>query len=402
MDVFLGRQPIFGRGLEVFGYELLYRDAPGAEFADFSDGDKVTSQVLSTAVAEIGLHQLVGERLAFVNFTEGFITGRLAFPRGLEQLVVEVLEDVPVTDDLIRGLAALSEQGHKIALDDFVPGGKHMRLLTYADLVKLDYRALDEQRFVQITQSLKARNLEIVAEKLETQDEFEFCRDLGVDYFQGYFLAKPKTVHGKSIPTNSVAVMNLMAEFRRPDVQIEDVQKLVSRDVSLAYKLLKHINSSLYGLRQEVGSVREAVTYLGLDRVQNLVSLFALSSLGESPVLVEIAMQRARMAERMAELSRSRIADQHFTVGLFSCLEALVGAPMKTLLSRLPLARGVREALLHGAGELGAGLACVLAYERGEWEHVTHPKLSPSQLRQCFLDSISWTQTSLAAESRAA
>lgn len=402
MDVFLGRQPIFGRGLEVFGYELLYRDAPGAETADFSDGDKVTSQVLSTAVAEIGLRQLVGERFAFVNFTEGFLTGRLAFPRGLDQLVVEVLEDVPVTDDVMRGLAELREQGHLIALDDFVPGGKHMRLLPHADLVKLDYRALDEQRFVQITQSLKSRGLDVVAEKLEDQEEFDFCRDLGIDYFQGYFLAKPKTIHGKAIPTNSLAVMNLMAEFRRPDVELEDIHLLVSRDVSLAFKLLKHINSSLYGLRQEVASVREAVTYLGLDRVKNLACLFALSSLGDRSVLVEIAMQRARMAERMAQLSGSKIADQHFTVGLFSCLEALAGAPMESLLERLPLVRGVSDALLHGSGELGEGLACVLAYERGEWEHVSHPRLGPAQLRQCFLEAVAWTAACIAVDSKAA
>ncbi|MHC4894435.1 MAG: EAL and HDOD domain-containing protein, partial [Planctomycetota bacterium] len=351
---------------------------------------------------EIGLQQLVGERFAFVNFTEGFLTGRLAFPRGLDQLVVEVLEDVPATDEVMRGLAELREQGHLIALDDFVPGGKHMRLLPCADLVKLDFRALDEQRFVQIAKSLKSRGLDVVAEKLESQEEFEFCRELDVDYFQGYFLAKPKTVHGKSIPTNSLAVMNLMAEFRRPDVELEDIHQLVSRDVSLAFKLLKHINSSLYGLRQEVASVREAVTYLGLDRVQNLVSLFALSSLSDRPALVEIAMQRARMAERMAHLSGSRIADQHFTVGLFSCLEALVGAPMDSLLERLPLTQGISDALLRGAGELGAGLTCVLAYERGEWERVAHPALGPAQLRQCFLEAIAWTTTCIAAEARAA
>lgn len=402
MDVFLGRQPIFGRGLEVYGYELLYRNAPDAETADFSDGDKVTSHVLSTAVAEIGLQQLVGERLAFVNFTEGFLTGRLAIPTGLDQLVVEVLEDVPVTDEVVRGLAELRERGYRIALDDYVPDGKHKRLLPYADLVKLDFRALDEQGFVQVVTSLKHLGLSVVAEKLESQEEFEFCRDIDVDYFQGYFLAKPKTVHGKSIPTNSLAVMNLMAELRSPDVELEDINQLVSRDVSLAYKLLKHINSSVHGLRQEVGSVREAVTYLGIDRVQNLVSLFALSSLGGRPALVEIAMQRARMAERMAQLSGSGIADQHFTVGLFSCLEALVGAPMKLLLERLPLTRGVSDALLHGEGELGAGLACVLAYERGEWERAVHPALGPGQLRACFLEAITWTATCIAAESRAA
>ncbi len=386
----------------MFGYELLYRDAPGAEFADFSDGDKVTSQVLSTAIAEIGLEHLVGERFAFVNFTEGFLTGRLPFPRGLEQLVVEVLEDVPVTDAVMRGLAGLREQGHLIALDDFVPGGPHMRLLPHADLVKLDYRALDEQRFVQITQSLKSRGVRVVAEKLETQDEFEFCRDLGADYFQGFFLAKPKTVHGKSIPTNGVAVLNLLAEFRRPDVELEDIQRLVVQDVSLPYKLLKHTNSSVYALRQEVASVRDAVSYLGLDRVQNLVSLFALSSLGKRPALVEIAMLRARMAEDMAHMCGSEIPDQHFTVGLFSCLEALIGAPMETVLERLPLTRGVSDALLKGEGELGAALRCVLAYERGEWERVEHPALSPSQLRQCFLQALAWTSTCMASESKAA
>lgn len=402
VDVFLGRQPIFGRGLEVFGYELLYRGAPGAESADFEDGDKVTSQVLSTALTEIGLETLVGDRKAFINFTEGFIDGRLAFPTGLPQVVIEVLEDVPVTAEVIRGLQLMREQGHMIALDDFVPASAQMMLLPHADIVKLDYRALDDRRFGELTQVLKDRELQIVAEKLETQDEYEFCREIGVDYFQGYFLAKPKVVHGRSIPTNSLTVMSLLAEFRRPDVQIDDVHRIVSRDVSLAYKLLKHINSSLYGLRYEVASVRDAVCYLGLDRVRNLASLFALSTLGERPVLVEIAMQRARMCELIGERARKPQSDQYFTVGLFSCLEALVGAPLESLLNRLPLADEVTEALITGRGEMGEALACVLAYERGEWERVRHPQLGPRELRDCFLDAMRWAGESLAAERRAA
>ena len=402
MDVFVGRQPIYGRSLEVFGYELLYRGARDALSAEFSDGDQVTSQVLSIAIAEIGLRQLVGERRAFVNFTEGFLSGRFAFPSGMDQLVVEVLEDVPITDEVMRGVAELREQGHLIALDDFVPGGKHMRLLPLADLVKLDFRGLDEQRLVQIVKALKRRDLGVVVEKIESQEEFEFCREVDVDYFQGYFLAKPKIIHGKAIPSNSLAVLQLIAELRRPDVTLEDVYQLVSRDVSLAFKLLKHINSSLYGLRREVASVREAVNYLGLQRVQNLASLFALSRLNSRPALIEIAMQRARMAELMAELAGSEVADQHFTVGLFSCLEALVEAPMATLLERLPLAQCVSEALLNGTGELGTGLACVLAYEHGEWEQVAHPVLSPGQLKECFLKAVAWSSTCAGGDAKAA
>lgn len=402
MDVFVGRQPIYGRALEVFGYELLYRDARDALSAEFSDGDHVTSQVLSVAMAEIGLRQIVGERRAFVNFTEGFLSGRFAFPSGMDQLVVEVLEDVPITDEVMRGVAELREQGHLIALDDFVPGGKHMRLLPHVDLVKLDYRVLDEQRLAQVVRALKQRELSVVVEKIESQEEFEFCRKVDVDYFQGYFLAKPKIIHGKVIPSNSLAVLQLIAALRSSDVTLEKVCQLVSRDVSLAFKLLKHINSSLYGLCREVASVQEAVTYLGLQRVQNLASLFALSNLGSRHALVEIAMQRARMAELMAELAGSEIADQHFTVGLFSCLEALVEVPMATLLERVPLAPCVSEALLNGTGELGIGLACVLAYEHGEWEQVAHPVLSPGQLKECFLEAVAWSSTCAGGDSKAA
>ena len=393
MDIFLGRQPIFGRKLEVFAYELLYRDGD-REFARVQDGDQATSRVLLSAFAEIGLERVLGDRLAFVNLTRGFLTGQHPLPLACDRLVLEVLETVKPDAEVLEGLKRLKGQGYRVALDDFLVDDSNRAFLPLADIVKIDLRAVQGEALERELERLSRHRVEVLAEKVETQEEYETCRALGIQYFQGYFFARPKLLHAQVLPTQRGTLMAMLARLFHPECTLEQVRELVERDVAVSYRLLQHINSSLYGLRCRVQSIRDAVLFLGLYKVRSLVSLFLLAAMdGSRPALIETAMVRARFCELLGKASGSQRTDAHFTAGMFSCLDAILDVPMTVAIERLPLADTVRQALIDGSGELGQTLATALAYERGEWGQASLPGVPASRVREAFLEAVEWSRS---------
>ena len=211
MDVLVGRQPIFGRNLEVYGYELLYRDSAGRGLVD-QDPDAATSRVILGACTEIGLERIVGARRAFINLTLGFVLGRVALPLARDRDELEVLEDVPATPEVLAGLRDLARRGYVIALDDYGLQPERRPLLDVAHIVKVELPAVHSSALVAIVAELQERGLEVLAEKIETQDEYEQCREAGFDLFQGYFLSKPHLIQGRVMPTNRLALVREVAE----------------------------------------------------------------------------------------------------------------------------------------------------------------------------------------------
>jgi EAL and modified HD-GYP domain-containing signal transduction protein len=391
-DIFVGRQPIYGRRLELHAYELLYRGAD-VDYAEFSEGDRATSQVLLNTFTEFGLERIVGEHLAFVNLTRGFIVGEYPLPVPRTQVVLEVLEEVVPDAEVLEGLRSLRQRGFKIALDDFEYVSEREALLALADVVKLDVLGLGADEIRTRFERLKPLGMRLLAEKVETREQFELCRDIGFDYFQGYFLAKPNVVSGSSIPANSLNLLRLMAEFQSPDHDFERIAEIVSHDVALSYKLLRHINAAIYGMPRRIDSIKETVTYLGLSTVKNLACLFMLSGVDEQPhELLVTAMMRARMCELLARTKGCTSPSSFFTVGLFSTLDALLGAPMERVVKKLPLAEDLQGALLEGQGPMGEALRCTLAYERGDWDAVGCLGLSRAEIKTAFLRAVEWVE----------
>jgi len=392
-DIFVGRQPIYGRRLELYAYELLYRGAD-VDYADFTEGDRATSQVLLNTFTEFGLERIVGGHLAFINLTRGFIVGEYPLPVPRTQVVLEVLEEVEADEQVLEGLRDLRRRGFKIALDDFVYNTEREPLLALADIVKVDILGLKDEEIVARFEQLKPRGTKLLAEKIETREQFELCRDMGFDYFQGYFLAKPNVVSGTSIPANSLNLLRLMAEFQNPEHDFERIAEIVSQDVALSYKLLRHINAAIYGMPRRIDSVKETVTYLGLSTVKNLACLFMLSDAGEHPhELLVTAMMRAKMCELLARASKAPNASSYFAVGLFSTLDALLSVPMERVVRRLPLSQELQAALLEGAGPMGEALRCTLAYERGDWDAVDCFALPRATIKSAFLEAVEWVES---------
>jgi c-di-GMP-related signal transduction protein len=391
-DIFVGRQPIYGRRLELYAYELLYRGSD-IDYADFTEGDRATSQVLLNTFTEFGLERIVGGHLAFINLTRGFIVGEYPLPVPRTQVVLEVLEEVEPDEQVLAGLGELRRRGFKIALDDFVYRADKEPMLALADIVKIDVLGLKEDDIRARYQQLKPLGLKLLAEKIETREQFELCRDMGFDYFQGYFLAKPNVVSGSSIPANSLNLLRLMAEFQSNEQDFDRIAEIVSQDVALSYKLLRHINAAIYGMPRRIDSIKETVTYLGFATVKNLACLFLLSDVDEQPhELLVTAMMRAKMCELLAQAARLGNPSSFFTVGLFSTLDALLNAPMERVVRKLPLSEELQQALLEDKGPMAEALRCTLAYERGDWDAVACFGLTRATIKSAFLEAVVWVE----------
>jgi len=391
LDIFVGRQPIFNRRLNVVGYELLFRKF-GASEANVVDGDLATSQVILNTFMEIGLDRLVGDGLAFINLTRRFLIEESRLPAMPGRVVLEVLEDIEVDEALVKALRRLSRQGYQIALDDVVHPEDVSPLLEIADIVKVDLLAVDRDCLEEYVATLRAYNVRLLAEKVETYEDIELCQDLGFGYFQGFFLSRPKVVSGRRMPASRLTIVRMLAELQNPYIEFGELEEIVRQDVSLSYKLLRLINSAFFSLPTKITTIRQALTLLGIEQVQAWLSLLLLSKVDDKPsALITTAMTRAKMCELLATASNEPAPETDFIVGLFSVLDALLDLPMEEIVATLPLSNEVTAALLKSQGHLGAALNCVRAYERGDWDAVSYSLLTPEDIRDAYLESLDWT-----------
>lgn len=390
LDVFVGRQPIYDRQLDVFAYELLFRSGEVNQ-AGVLDGDQATSQVILNTFMEIGLDTIVGTKQAFINLTRDFILRDYSdvFPAG--RVVMEVLEDIAVDAELIEAVRGLSTQGYTIALDDFIYHESLHELVEVADIIKVDIMALDRAALQEHVTILRHYDVKLLAEKVETQDDFKYCKDLGFDFFQGYFFCKPEIIKGQRVPANRLVILQLLAKLQDPEADFQELESIIGRDVSLSYKLLRVINSAFYSLPRKIESLRQALLMLGTKFIASWVSIFILAGIDDKPhELMITAMVRAKMCELLALALGQRNKEAFFTVGLFSALDALMDSPMQEVLASLPLSDEITAALLAHEGLLGDALRCVLAYERGEWDHVACLDLDRVAITDAYLGAITW------------
>ncbi|MFC1692004.1 EAL and HDOD domain-containing protein [Candidatus Latescibacterota bacterium] len=391
LGIFVGRQPIYDRNLKVIGYELLFRNYE-TEQATITDGDQATTQVILNTFMEIGLERLIGSGKAFINLTRNFFLEKYPLPFLRDRVVLEVLEDIILDEELIAGVRALSDSGFTIALDDVVNPEDIIPLLDIADIVKLDIIALELDRLHEYVNILRKHNVKLLAEKVETLEIFKLCKELGFDYFQGFFLSKPHVVKGQRIPESRLSIIRLLSKIKTPDITFKEIEELISQDVSLSYKLLRLINSSFYGLHTKITSIHQAVTLLGIKHIQNWVQLIFLSKIEDKPRdLMVTAMVRAKMCELISESLEEELAEMGFIVGLFSVLDALLDMPLEEVITSLPFSDDITNALLRHEGPLGSVLHCVLAYEKGEWDEVLCPDNKPEVVSDAYLKSLDWS-----------
>ncbi len=388
--IFLARQPIYNRKLRVSAYELLYRDKV-AEQAEVVDGNRATSDVIISALMDIGLENIVGDQLAFINMTRSFLVGELPLPLMKEQIVLEVLENDVPDEQLISGLEELAKTGYRIALNDFIYTPKFDRLLEIAQYVKLDVSILSDKDLETHVALLKKHNIKLIAERVETHEKFEQCKDLGFDYFQGFFFSKPQVVIGKRVEGNRMIVLKLISELQNPSVSMDELENLIGHDATLAYHLLRYMNSAFYALRIKIESIKHALTLLGTEEVRKWASLMLMLRLSDKKPkeLMLTGMMRAKMAELLVPAKTNAKAEQYFAVGLFSVLDALLDMSLQEVLDTLPITEEMSSALSSHSGEMGEVLKNIKLYEQGRWDELMS-LIDHSAYQKAYLQSIKW------------
>ena len=396
-EFFLGRQPIFDSELNVRAYELLYRKGATANFSGTSE-DHATSDVLLNSFLEMGLDTLVGQHQAFVNLTRRFIVEQNLLPPPTQKLVLEILEHVDIDEELIGAVQALKDRGYIVALDDFVLNDASLPLVPHADIIKIDLRAMQQDDIVEHMRVYRNYPVKLLAEKVETPDEFEWCKSAGFDYFQGFFLCRPKVISGNRLPANRVNTMRMLSELQRPDTEVRDMEKIIAEDVTMSYRLLRYINSAAFSLRRKIESIRHAIVYLGLKEVRLWANMIAMSLIDDKPTeLMMTSLVRAKMCELFADNTGQGNPGTAFLVGMFSLLDAMMDKSMEDLTSTLPLSDDITRALTSRDGMYGAMLHNAIAYERAEWDQIECPELSESEISDMYIEALSWANKTMTA-----
>lgn len=384
----LARQPILDSNLTLRGYELLARDGAGV-FPKHVSGDASTSHVLINALAEFGLENVVGGTPAYINITREFVIGDLPLPLPPAKVVLELLETIEPDDEVMKGIANLRDKGFRLAVDDYTgPRAGYAELLSAVDIIKVDCFGKTLKEVSEILKGLGDVHARLLAEKVETHQEFRAYRELGFHLFQGYFYAQPDLLKSRTTSANRANLMSLLASLQNPDITPEELEGIIVRDPALSLKLVRFLNSVHIGLRRRIESLREVVVYLGSDTVRNLACLLMLSGVDNKPrQLMVTAMMRARMCEELAKATKAALPARAFTVGLFSTLDAVMDRSLPEVLADLPLSEDIAEALLRRRGALGTQLEIVLALERGDWSRIP---LNAPQLQPAYLAALEW------------
>jgi c-di-GMP-related signal transduction protein len=392
MDVFVARQPIFDRDRRPAGYELLFRSSLENVFSGV-DGSRATAEVIEHGFVLIGARALTEGQRAFINFPRELIVRDVPLLLPSSDVVVELLLGDEVDDELLAACARLTAAGYAIALDNYVGSELFEPLLEHASYVKIDVRedGLDEVRRSQ--PQVARHGVQVIAKCVEGDELHQQCLDAGCDLFQGFFFSRPEVLKVLSPRGGrSMNLLALVAELNQPEFDLKRAQKLIRTDVALSYKLLRYLNSAFFSLPREVSSIEQAVMLLGTRNVQRFVSIVFLTQLGTDKP--DELMKTSILNARFCELLAPERAQEAFTLGLFSLLDAVVDAPMDEALDGLPLAGELRMALMSGTGPLGAYLRLAKAYQAADWDAVSdlarRLKLDESRLPGHYRESVGW------------
>jgi c-di-GMP-related signal transduction protein len=398
LDVFVARQPIFSRNLQVYGYELLYRGGPSDSF-DGTAADLATARVIAHSFLTIGAERLLNGKIPFINFDSSLLLEHAAvlpFPCA----VFEILENVKPTEDVLAACRALKKQGYKLALDDVLTEARIEPWLDIVDIVKVDFLSADPHTLEAIAVICHARKIQVLAEKVETRADHENAVALGYDYLQGFFFGRPTVVQGRTMSETKLVLIQLLREVSADEVDFDRIEPLMQRNVSLVYKLLRFMNSPLFGWRSQIKSVRHAMALLGEEELRKWLCLLVVAGLGADtiPQLLVDSLVRARFAELVSNQTRlSRKKSSAFLLGLFSHLDAILHRPMEEIITDLDLEEDLASALLGHANdqnELGLLYELIQAYERVDWIRTAafghQLKVGTSDLSSAYVKAVEW------------
>jgi len=398
---FVARQPILAADQQVFGYELLFRDGVEAYFRN-PDPEAASRSTLDSTFL-FGLDTLCDGRRAFVNCTRDILLKDYITLLPPQQTVVEVLETVEPDDLVIAACKRLSESGFMIALDDFVVDDPRTRLVDFADLIKVDLRVTTGEQCDVLVKRFRNQRCRMVAEKVETQEEFKSAQKIGFSYFQGYFFRRPEILAVREIPANRLNYLRMLKLVSEPELDMRDIETLVKSEAGVCYRFLRYLNSAIFGFSSEIQSVRQGLSLLGEREVRRWIRMVATMAAGEGKPteLISSALVRARFCELLSPKVPHGNSDL-FLMGLLSLMDVIMELPMSTVLEQISLDKDTKEVLLGKPSNLRPVYQLMLAQESGEWEQASQIAsklhLPDSVAGDLYFEAIQWgRQTRLGA-----
>lgn len=363
---FMARQSILDRNCKVHAYELLFRGGPENYFRQ---SDSASAMVMDKVLL-YGLESLTGNKRAFINMDEETLRRDIARLLPKTKVVLEILESVPPSKEMLEVCHRLKEDGYSLALDDFTWMQEWEPFLDISDYVKVDFRATKPAEQDRLVRRLAGRNIGMLAEKIETRDEFQTAKDMGYSLFQGYFLTKPELLQRRAIPRSRVHYLRLLRLAADRELRFDKLEETVKEDPSLCYKLLRYLNSAAFNFRGRVGSIRQALVLMGENEVRRWIAVAAAASMSEDQPseLIRIALVRAYFSEELCKRIGAGIrANDGFLRGLLSVMDAILGIPREKVLAELKFSETVEKWLVdqpYLSYELYDALS---AFEQGNW-----------------------------------
>lgn len=380
VEVFIGRQPILNRYEEIVAYELLYRSNNVNKFQEM-DSDKATIDVLINSFLTMGIKQVANGRPTFINFTENLIMKAELDFLDPTKVVIELLEDIPITPMLIERLSELKQKGFKFALDDFVMDEAviiYDELFEQVDYIKIDFLLSNEQQRNEVEMKVKSKfpHIKLLAEKVETRADFEQAKQAGYALFQGYFFEQPQIIKANDIPANLLQYFQIISLLREDEASIDLIAENIEREISLTYRLLKLINNSPKRTKSKIRSIKQAILLLGLDDLRKWIYLLAMRESERQQngdvfnELMYASLFRAKLCEKCARLNQKDNYAEYFLVGLFSLIDSLLKSPMNTVLVQLPLSENILETISGATTEMTPFLEFSIAVQKLNWEQI--------------------------------
>ncbi len=374
MNIFVARQPILKKDKSIYGYELLFRNGLENCF-NAVNLDEATLAVIRNALLVFGSEKLTGGKKAFINFTKNLLLSEVPSYLPNDNSVIEILETVEVDQEVLAACQELKEKGYRLALDDYVWQEHDQNPLTEViHFVKVDFLntlPADRQALVD---SFRQKDVGLLAEKIETREDFQEALEMGFSYFQGYFFSKPEIISAKDIPGYKLSYLEILKEICRETLDFVQFEKIINLDPPLCLKMLTYLNSAYFGLRHEVNSIGHALNLLGEKEIRKWAALVILANLGKNQPteLMRLSILRARFCESLApKVNLTMRGSELFLMGLLSLMDVFLGRPLNEILENIPLSKDIKEALLGHQNAHRLVLDLVVNYEKAAWQNVS-------------------------------
>jgi EAL and modified HD-GYP domain-containing signal transduction protein len=363
-------------------------------YARITDGDQATSSVMANTFTKAGLNTLVGNKIAFINMTQEFLNNNYVSLLPPNRTIIEILENVRINEVLDKKLQELRLNGYQFALDDMTClDDKFNFLSSFLSFVKIDIAHTPSRNLFQIVDNLKGSPIFLIAEKVETYQEYRMCMKLGFDYFQGFFFCRPEVVSFRKFETSRLIMMQALAALQNPDINLDTLDQIISMDVTLGYRLLKLVNSGYYALPVVITSIRQAIALIGLNQLRNWLSILLMTNINNKPhELCHQALIRAKAVESFAKIFSFSNLEAFFLTGLLSILDALLDMPMREIVTGLNLNQEITQALLERKGRIGDILRIVEIIESGDWDLIIKTGLGIDKISSIYMDAIRETE----------